>query len=594
MTDSHFQELNERLDQLGRDLSRRPSVVANAMSQIPEIPGELTGKMLLDAGVEGPQEDTRDCLRVEIPSNSKIANAAANRGVWRRILRLATFAVAASLMLAMGVFLSQPRTLYAKAMVALSRVQTIHVIGWSERVPRAWPLEKAEPDNEDSQKHYAVDMWFWSSVDGTPRTFERYGPVTKIMIGESEKEYQQDVDLLYLAEGRLNDEAKEIATLAKLLSELKDAEQKELGTKSLDGRTVRGVKVTRHGRSEEYWFDQVSNLPVSYVRTDKDGEKQIELTLSYDESVPQEVLAYSPPKASAVRYGGSHPDINLAWKQHVQNLWLNHELPETGCLIVPREVKFGNSWILQTPDENYTVFPVDSRHSAGMDLRHFLRNRVADRMDDCVYDGCDGVAVCNATTWRVDESLSEFMFPNCDLIVAADTPWQEWVQFFLNENGLKYTDVEEERTIWIAQHDGRELRPWQQVNPPVPYRYRNGKPMYGVIVPGRGHGSNYANGVTFAVLFKEFNSDQVNGMRADGAILCNETGLQLPPVRDFETYSAQKDWEPIVSQYYVATDVPYLPGKKGREMAREWYKKEFGITFVEEKRTMTTHVIERK
>ncbi len=591
MTDSRFPDLNERLDQLGRDLSRQPSVIATAMRQIRELPGALnddaTGEAIAELGSKELQGEPKDRLAGE----SSVAHGQGSR---RRVLRLATFAAAASLILAIGVFVSRPRTLYAKAMDALSRVQTIHVTGWSRRVPRSWPLEKVKPASEDPNKQHAVDMWFWSSVDGTPRTFERYGPVTKIMIGESEKEYQQDVDLLYLAEGRLNDEAAEIAALANLLSELKDAKQAELGTKSLDGRTLRGVKVTRGGRSEEYWFDQASNLPVSYVRIGEDGEKQIDFTLSYDESVPPEVLAYSPPKASTVRYGGSHPDVNLAWKQHVQDLWLNHELPETGCLMVPREIKFGNSWTLQTPDENYTVFPVDSRHSAGMDLRHFVRNRVANRMDDCVRDGCDGVAVCNATTWRVDESLSEFMFPNCDLIVAANTPWQEWVQFFLNENGLKYTDVEEQRTIWIARHDGRELKPWQQVKPPVPYRYRGGKPMYGVVVPGRGHGSNYANGVTFADLFKGFNSDQVNGMRADGAILRNETGLPLPPQRDFETHSAQEDWEPIVSQYYVSTDVPYFPGKEGREMAIEWYRKEFGITFAEEKRTMTTHVIERK
>ncbi|MEM7315790.1 MAG: hypothetical protein AAF497_21850, partial [Planctomycetota bacterium] len=88
--------------------------------------------------------------------------------------------------------------------------------------------------------------------------------------------------------------------------------------------------------------------------------------------------------------------------------------------------------------------------------------------------------------------------------------------------------------------------------------------------------------------------DQVNGMRADGAILRNETGLPLPPQRDFEKYSGRTAWESVVNPYYVATDVPYFPGKEGREMAIEWYRKEFGITFIEEKRMMTTHVIERK
>lgn len=587
MTDSRFPDLDEKLDQLGRDLSQQPSVVAKAMSQIRNRPGDLSHELTNESCEELNSQDPQES------HSTDQSLAAPGKSSRRLFLRFATFAVAACLVLAIGVFVSRPRTLYAKAMDALSRVQTIHVTGWSSRVHRSWPLEKSKPSDEDSDKQYAVDMWFWTSLDGTPRTFERYGPVTKIMIGESEKEYQQDVDLLYLAEGRLNDDAEEIATLADMLSELKEAEQEELGTKSRDGKTVRGVKVTRDGRTEEYWFDQASNLPVSYARVSENGEKQIEFNLSYDESVPQEVLVYSPPKAGSIRYGGSHPDVNLAWKQHVQDLWLNQEVPESGYLMVPRETKFGNSWVLQTPNDDFTVFPVDSRHSAGMDLRHFIRNRVADRMDSCVRDGCDGVAVSNATTWRVDKSLSEFMFPNCDVMVAADTPWQKWVQLFLNENGLKFRDVEEERTVWIAKHDGRKLKPWQRVKPPVPYRYRNGKPMYGVIVTGRGHGTNYAKGVTFTDLFKGFNADQVNGVRADGAILCNETGLQLPPVRDFDKHPARTDWEPIVSPFYVATDVPYFPGKEGRKMAIEWYRTEFGITFVEEKRTLTTHIIER-
>ena len=589
MNDSHIPDLNARLDQLGRDLARQESVIGRAMSQIRELTPNVADDVAADDVESGVHDLTVGLSRC----SEEASSVAASQSSRRRMFRVATLAVAASIALSIGVFVSRPRTLYAKAMDALSRVQTIHVTGWSKWVPRSWPLEKAKPAGKNSEEQYVVDMWFWSSVDGTPRTFERFGPVTKIMIGESEKEYQEDVDLLYLAEGRLNDEAMEIATLAKMLSELKDAKQEELGTKQLDGRTVRGVKVTRHGRQEEYWFDQASNLPVSYVRTAEDGAKQLDLILSYEESVPQEVLAYSPPKASNIRYGGSHPDVNLAWKQHVQNLWVNQELPETGCLMVPRDIKFGNSWVLHTPDEKHMVLPVDSRHSPGMDLRHFLRNRVAYQMDDCIRDGCDGVAVCNATTWRVDEGLTEFMFPNCDLIVAADTPWQEWVQAFLQENGLKYTDVEEERTVWVAQHDGRELQPWQHVKPPVPYRYRNGKPMYGVIVTGRGQGMNRAQGVTLSELFREFNNDQANGMRADGAILCNETGLPLPPQRDFERYLAQEDWEPIVSPFYVATDVPYFPGKEGREMALEWYRSELGITFVQKKRMMTTHVIER-
>lgn len=584
MNQSRSPDLNERLEQLGCDLGSRPSRVPNIMTQIEDLPA--------GPNIIGPDES------VVGEESAALVTSAQQQPYRKSLVRWASLVAAASLILAIAFFALQPRTLYARAMSALLKVQTIHVTGWSQEVPRTWPLEKAPEAKAAADAKHPVDMWFWRSVDGTPHTFQKCGPVTKIMIGDNEREYQQDVDLLYLAEGRANDEAEEIAALAKLLAELKFGEKESLGTKSIDDVQAVGFRVSRHGHSEEYWLDQATNLPVSYARVGNDGQKQVEFQFHYDETVPEDIVAYEPPKAKALRYGGSHPDVNVAWKQHVQELWLTQDLPETGSVIVPRETKFGNEWVLPTPDGKYKVFPIDSEHSPGMDLNHFVRNRVVYHTNECVCGECDGPSICNTATWRIDSDLSEFMFPRCDLIVAKDTPWQEWVQFFLNQNGLKYTDVQEERTFWTAEHDGQKQKSWQRIKPPVPYLIRNGKPLYGVVVTGRGAGIHYGggggNGVTLVDLLNGLNRNQAASLQADGIIVKNNTQLPMPPKRDLEAYPNWQEWEKVVSKYYVATDVPYFNGEAGRKMAREWYEKELGITFVENTQTLTTHVITRK
>jgi hypothetical protein len=43
-----------------------------------------------------------------------------------------------------------------------------------------------------------------------------------------------------------------------------------------------------------------------------------------------------------------------------------------------------------------------------------------------------------------------------------------------------------------------------------------------------------------------------------------------------------------------ATDSPYFVGQESQAMAREWYQQQFGVTFQEEQRKLTMHVIRRK
>lgn len=569
MKDSRFPDLDHQLERLGQDLAQRQSVIPEVMDKI--------GGAIANTGI------------VPVPSEGR---SPVEPGVKRRmLLRNAAFVTATCLVLAFVAFAMRPRSLYAKAIDALHNVQTIHVKGWSKEVPRDWPLEK--PAEKNDVRH-PVDMWFWRSVDGTPRTYEQYGPVTKILLGESEKEYQEDVDLLYLAEGRRNDDVEEIATISKFLGRLNGAKQESLGNKSVDGKTLRGVRVKRNDRIEDYWFDDATDLLVTYARTNGKGVQQFELSLTYDEIVPQKIVAYSPPKAKTIRYGGSHPDVSLAWKQHVQSLWQNSELPENGSVIVPREgnLTFEHQWTLATPDDKHTVFPIDLGRHGELDLDHFIRLRVLGQSKECLCGGCSGG--CGAAAWKIAPELSEFRFPRADLVVTKGASWRDWTNELLDANGLKLTDVRQKRTYWIAKHDGSKLKPWHKVKPSVAYQVRNGRPLYGVLNYGRGKGINKGSGVTLERLFNEFNADQAIGYRTNGVIVVNETGLPRSPVRDKEKFPTWKEWETVLSEFYCATDAPFFARKDGRAMARKWYKENLGITFAEETREVTMHEITRK
>ena len=65
---------------------------------------------------------------------------------------------------------------------------------------------------------------------------------------------------------------------------------------------------------------------------------------------------------------------------------------------------------------------------------------------------------------------------------------------------------------------------------------------------------------------------------------------------DREKYASWDDFKKAVNydQYYVASDSPWFVGPGSTKMARQWYEQKLGLTFTEEQRPLTIHVIRRK
>lgn len=544
-------DLERRLDQLGRELAGRPSLADDVMAEI------ASGT-------------------VRLPPRHWLHAAGA-------------LTLAASLLVAAAVWLSPSRSLYAQAIAALEKAKTIHVTGWTSRPARKWPLEDAskvdEPDN------VSLDAWYWNGEDRRPRCYEKAGPVTRVRNGGELREYQSDVDLLFISQGSDKDYVERFSSLAGMLEALQKegASVQELGTKSEDGKTVRGVKLVRHGGIEEYWFDAKTNLPMRYSRTHaKQGEPAIdyELHFSYDEDVPGAVASYQPPQAKRVRYGGRHEDSQIVWKQHVQEVGrrMQNEHKGEAIAILPRagEQTFTLQYQHLTPDEKYWVVPLDVNQYIPMSVKYFVEQRAS---------APDGERALQ--TWRVPKALQEIEFPRADLVCDKETPWREWVGFALDSIGLEFLDVEEQRTYWIAEHDGRKLKPYQQVNPPVPYVIEGGKVQKGVVKPGVGY---WLRPATMHELLTEFTRLQNHDLRGLGPIIVDQTGLPREPRRDPSKYSTWEQYSQAVDydQYLVATDSPWFVGEESLAMARAWYEKEFGVTFKEKQQMSVMHVIRRK
>ena len=152
-----------------------------------------------------------------------------------------------------------------------------------------------------------------------------------------------------------------------------------------------------------------------------------------------------------------------------------------------------------------------------------------------------------------------------DLIYKDGTHQQQRIRFLLDQFGLEIIEVNEPRTVWIARHDGREIKDYMLVRAPVPYD-ASGKTKTGVM-------SSASNGgFDFDYLFTNYMWWQNKTYKADCIIIVNETGITDR----------------------VSRDGPNWEGPEAPEMARKWFKDEMDVTFTEETRTLTTWVIRKK
>ena len=295
---------------------------------------------------------------------------------------------------------------------------------------------------------------------------------------------------------------------------------------------------------------------IEFVRIQPDAE---EIQCAYDREVPANIRDYVPPVTENVNCGPDIDPISIeTWDARLREItayYRQHPLPETMELL-PRESDEnipGRAPMRlpgMTDATGYWVLPVQST------LEDFLRPNVKP---------CGSV--------RVSEELRTMKL-NYDLVAkGAHTP-RERADFVLNALGLEIIEVTEHRKVWVARYDGRPLKPWQEVTAPV----SRGDARH--TMPGMASGRGRTS---VRELFEGFAYYQDYHLSADKIIIIDETGLPCEPAEGQSVESVA-----------VSSVSPYWRGDESIAIARKWFREQFGITFTEQMRPMTVHIVRRQ
>jgi hypothetical protein len=141
-----------------------------------------------------------------------------------------------------------------------------------------------------------------------------------------------------------------------------------------------------------------------------------------------------------------------------------------------------------------------------------------------------------------------------DLVYKVGTEQPEKIEFVLDHFGLEVAEVNEPRRVWVAKHDGRNLKDYKEVK-----------------APGKVTAMS-SGGFDLEYLFRSLMDQQNRDAKADGPVIIDQTGL------------TEK----------VSLECPSFEGAEGLETARKWFAEEMGVTFTEEVRQMTTYVIRKR
>ena len=446
---------------------------------------------------------------------------------------------------------------------ALHNVNTLHVSGWTTRIYPRHTTVGNKPF--DTTKQYPIEIWEWFTEDGEYRIFEREGPITTWQDENRRYEYQAFNDTLYIdkykSSPRLSVKFQSFTTEIESLTK-RGLKVTDLGTRIIDGRNAKGLRGERDNKRKEIWFDTETNLMLAnnaYAWEDGQWKEYLHRTVTYDREVPANVRAYVPPDANRVEYSS---DINPRFKDYhaqlreIESYYKTHSLPET-MELWPRRGKdqqlrnaYGPGRLNGITDTTgYWVLPLEST------LEDFLRSRIKPY-----------------GSLRVPEELQKIPL-NSDLITKNEHSQRKRVDFVLETLGLEIVEVREQRKVWVAHYDGRPLKPWREVKAPV------ARGDARALHPGMDFNSNPC---TMEHLLESFAYYQDYDLGADRLIIIDETGLPS------ESAKGQSD-----ESVAVSSASPYWDGDESIEMARKWFREQFGVTFTEEIRTVTVYLVRR-
>ncbi|MHC4145574.1 MAG: hypothetical protein ACYSUD_12450 [Planctomycetota bacterium] len=489
--------------------------------------------------------------------------------VWRTIMKSKTgkLSTAAVIVIAIAVGIGYfggstngTNAVYAAAMKALQNVKTVHVSGWTTCL-----RPHIRDELLDTSKRYTLDRWEWITEDDGYRRYTRSGHVTGWDDGDRLYGYDEHDDILYIRKSPAQaTDIEYFQSVISLLSRLKDKGIKvtEIGTRTIGGRPAKGWRIAKNDdKCEDMWLDAQTNLLVEINAhfLDQGQWKQWRHgACTYDQDVPANIRDSVPPAAENINYSPELDPTFRKWNSRLREIaayYRQHPLPETMELL-PREsdedMRRHSPGRLPgiTDATGYRVRPVQST------LEDFLRPNVRP------YGSV-----------RVSEELRTMKL-NYDLVAKGELTPRERADFVLNALGLEIVEVIEQRKVWVAHHDGRTLKPWQEVKAPV----ARGDARHTMPGMASGHGR-----ASLRELFEGFAYYQDYHLSAEEIIIVDETGLPSEPRVGQSAGSVA-----------VSSVSPYWRGAESIALARKWFEEQLGITFTEQTRPMTVHVVRKQ
>ncbi len=509
-----------------------------------------------------------------------VTGEAGTRRVPRIIMKRALTRIAAAAVIAVVVWASidyfcgpanGTSKVYAAMIEALHNVHTVHVSGWTTRIQPHHTTVLDKPF--DTSKQYPIEIWEWFTEDGAYRMYEKQGPITCWYDGDLRYEDQADKDILYIDTSKLpsllSDRFQSFTReMEPLITRHGDemilrADHITILTGSIvDGRKAQRYQIDRDNRRKEIWSDSETELMLeinSYVFDDGQWKQWRHGVCAYDQEVPANIRSYTPPDTEHVEYNS---DIDPKFEKYHKRLreiaayYQQHALPKTMELL-PRkgdetiDASYSPGRLSGITDTTgYWALPIQSS------LADFLRSKIKPY-----------------GSLRVPEDVQRIQL-NYDLITKNDHTSRERADFVLDALSLEIVEVNEPRKVWIAHYDGRPLKPWQEVKAPVARGdARHTEP-----------GMDWSFGPhTMADLFESFAYYQDYDLAADRIVIVDETGLPPEPAEG-----------PSRESVAVSSASPYWHGDESVEMAKEWFRKQFGVTFTEEIRPMIIYVVRRR
>ncbi|MBM4027724.1 MAG: hypothetical protein FJ280_20340 [Planctomycetes bacterium] len=479
------------------------------------------------------------------------------------VTKLAALVAILAALAVFGTSLSPSRSVYAGVVKALQQVNAVHISGWTTQVS---PTHTVIGDEPYPSQRYEVEIWEWFTAQGEYRLYDRQGPILLWDNGNRRHEYHADKDRLYVSTAR-NGGRPYAARFRSMTENLESLQKRgiritDLGVRAIEGRPAKGLKTERGDRHYDLWIDTETNLPLeANAWSFRDGQwrQDMHRAIRYDPAIPASIASYLPPAAKDVHYSSDIDPRYEKWNQRLLRIaayYAEHPLPE-GMDLLPCDSNDGPLARCYAPGRlpgitertGHWVMPL--RWTLGAFLQNEFRP---------------------AGLLRVPEDIAAMPL-NHDLIIKNEHTARARIEFVLGRLGLELVETAEPRNVWIAHYDGRPLKPWRQVKAPIP------NPNHAPLRPGMAVSTSCPT--TIRELFEGFVFYQNQSLTADQILIVDETGLPSEPAGPPDYRGA------------AASEQPYWGGKESIEIAKRWFQEQFGITFTEETRPGTVHIVRR-